>query len=416
MDIYIVGVGMTPFGRFPEWGVKDLAQRAVTDALTDAGCGKSAVDAAFFANTVMGYLENQIFIPGPIALRAMGFEEIPILTVENACASGSTALWEAINFVRSGSGDVALAVGAEKMNVGDKQRQLAIFDSGWEIETADENYAELIAYGAGVDVPPGSESPDARSRFMDVYAAYARRHMREYGVTQRQIAAVSAKNHAHSVHNPRAFFHKEFSIDDVLAAKPVVYPLTVPMCAPVTDGGAAAIVCSEEAMARYGFDRSRAVKVEACVLVSAVPRQAEEVENQPTYLAARRAYDQAGIGPEDIDVAEVHDAAAIGEIREIENLGLCGFGEAAALSERGDTSIGGRIPVNPSGGLESKGHPIAATGLGQIFELTAQLRGECDDRQVDNARYAIQENGGGSIGLDAAVTVVSILSRTGSGR
>ncbi|MWA03274.1 thiolase family protein [Actinomadura sp. LD22] len=402
---------MTPFGRLPEMGVKDLTRQAVNDALGDAGCGKPAVQAAFFANTVMNYLENQVFIPGPIALRAMGFEEIPILTIENACASGSTALWDAVNYVRSGAGDVALAVGAEKMNVGDKQRRLAVFDSGWEVATADENYANLMAYGAGVDIPPDTESPDPRSRFMDVYAAYARHHMREYGMTQRQIAAVSAKNHRHSVHNPRAFYRKPFTAEEVLAAKPVVYPLTVPMCAPVTDGGAAAIVCTEEALSRHGFDRSRAVKVEACVLVSGVDRKPGEVEKQPTCLAARRAYEQAGIGPEEIDVAEVHDAAAIGEIREIENLGLCEFGAGAELSERGETAIGGRIPINPSGGLESKGHPIAATGLGQVFELVSQLRGECEGRQVENARFAIQENGGGSIGLDAAVTVVTILSR-----
>lgn len=411
MDVYVVGVGMTPFGKLTDVGVKDIARRAVDDALADAGCDKSAVQAAFFANTVMGYLEDQIFVPGPIALRSMGFESIPVLTVENACASGSTALWEAVNFVRAGAGDVALAVGAEKMNVGDKQHQLSVFDSGWELTTADESYARLSAYGEGVDVPPGSESPGPRSRFMDVYAFWARHHMREYDITQEQIAAVSAKNHRHSVDNPRAYFRKPFTTQDVLAAKPVVYPLTVPMCAPVTDGGAAAIVCTKEALTRYGFDRERAVKIDACVLVSGVERKPEEVEKQPTYLAARRAYELAGIGPEDIDVAEVHDAAAIGEIREVENLQLCGFGEGAALAARGETTIGGRIPVNPSGGLESKGHPIAATGLGQIFELVSQLRGECGPRQVANARHAIQENGGGLIGLDGAVTVVSILSR-----
>jgi acetyl-CoA acetyltransferase len=411
MDVYIAGAGMTPFGKFPELSVKDLARRAVQDALDDAGCGQAAIQAAFFASTVMGYLEDQVFIPGPIALRSMGFAGIPILTVENACASGSTALWEAINFVRSGAGDVALAVGAEKMNVGDRHKQLSVFDSGWELATADENHANLLAYGAGVDVPPGTESPDARSRFMDVYAAYARHHMREYGVTQRQIAAVSAKNHRHSVANPRAFYRKPFTVDDVLAAKPIVYPLTVPMCAPVTDGGAAAIVCTQDALSRYGLDRARAVKIGACVLVTGVDRDPDDAQKQPAVLAARLAYELAGVGPADIDVAEVHDATAIGEIREIENLGLCGFGDGAKLAERGETALGGRIPVNPSGGLESKGHPIAATGLGQVFELVTQLRGESQERQVEKARHAIQENGGGLIGLDAAVTVVTILSR-----
>jgi acetyl-CoA acetyltransferase len=221
---------------------------------------------------------------------------------------------------------------------------------------------------------------------------------------------VSAKNHQHSVHNPRAFYRKPLTVDDVLAAKSVVYPLTVPMCAPVTDGGAAAVVCTADALARQGFERSRAVKIDACVLVSGMERKPRELEKQPSYLAARRAYERAGIGPQDIDVAEVHDAAAAGEVREVENVGLCGFGEGAELAERGATTIGGRIPVNPSGGLESKGHPIAATGLGQTFELVSQLRGECGERQVENARHAIQENGGGLIGLDTAVTVVTMLS------
>lgn len=410
-DVYIVGVGMTQFGRLLDQTVTDLASSAVNDALADAGCEKSTVEAMFFANSVMGFLEGQIFVPGPIAARKMGFEGIPVLTIENACASGSTALWDAVNFVRSGAGEVALAVGAEKMNVGDRGKQLSVFDSGWELATADENYEQFLELGAGVDVPDGSESPDGRSRFMDVYAAYARRHMREFGLTDRQLAATSAKNHRHSVHNPRAFFRKPFTTEDVLAAKPIVYPLTIPMCAPVTDGGAAAVICTEEALRRYGFDRSRAVKIEACVLVTGVERDVNDDSRQPTAIAARRAYQQSGIGPEDVDVVEVHDAAAIGEIREVENLGLCGLGEGGKLAEEGETTIGGRIPVNTSGGLESKGHPIAATGLGQVFELVEQLRGESGARQVEGARIALQENGGGVIGIDGAVTVVAVLSR-----
>jgi acetyl-CoA acetyltransferase len=275
------------------------------------------VKAAIFANTVMGYLEGQIFIPGPIVMRAMGFEGIPVLTVENACASGSTALWEAINFLRSGRGDVALAVGAEKMNVGARERQLGVFDAGWELATADESYARLMTYGAGIEIPPGTTTPDARSRFMDVYAAFARRHMRKYGMTQRQMAAVSAKNHMHSVRNPRAYFRKPFTPEQVLAAKPIIYPLTVPMCAPVTDGGAAALLCTGEAIDRYGFARPRAIRVAACELVSTWDRDTDDEEQQPTCVAARRAYEAAGIGPEDIDVAEIHDATAFGEVNQL---------------------------------------------------------------------------------------------------
>jgi acetyl-CoA acetyltransferase len=183
------------------------------------------------------------------------------------------------------------------------------------------------------------------------------------------------------------------------------------MCAPVTDGGAAALICTEEALSRYGFTRSRAIRIAACELVSTWDRDWDDEEQQPTCVAARRAYEAAGIGPEDIDVAEVHDATAFGEVNQVENLYLCEFGAGGEIAENGETTIGGRLPVNPSGGLESKGHPIATTGLGQIFELVDQLRGECGERQVEDARCAIQENGGGAIGVDPAVTVVSILTR-----
>jgi acetyl-CoA acetyltransferase len=186
--------------------------------------------------------------------------------------------------------------------------------------------------------------------------------MRKYGMTQRQMAAVSAKNHMHSVRNPRAYFRKPFTTDQVLAAKPIVYPLTVPMCAPVTDGGAAALLCTKEALGRYGLGRSRAIRVAACELVSSWDRDWGDDEQQPTCVAARRAYEAAGIGPEDIDVAEVHDATAFGEVNQVENLYLCEFGAGGEIAESGETTIGGRLPVNPSGGLESKGHPVAATG------------------------------------------------------
>lgn len=411
MNIYIVGVGMTRFGKLHEMSVKDLTRVAVEQALKDAGCRIQDIQAAFFAQTTQGVLEGQVFIPGPIALSAMGFSGIPMLTVENACASGSTAMWEAINYIRSGAGDVALAVGVEKMNVGDKKKTLSLFEGGWDVHEVDKNLERIKELGNGVEVPDGSTSKDPYSRFMDVYAAYCRYHMKTYGLTQRQLAAVCAKNHRHSVYNERAFFRKPFTIDEVLAAKPVVYPLTVPMCAPVTDGGAAAILCSEGALSKYGFDRRRAIKVYASILSSGRDAPYETGENSVVAIAARNAYESAGIGPEDISFAEVHDATSFGEIAATEALGLCPVGEGGLRAEKGETSIGGRIPVNPSGGLESKGHPIGATGLGQIFEMVSQLRGECGQRQVEGARIGIQENAGGLIGTEPATVVITILGK-----
>lgn len=411
MNIYIVGVGMTPFGKFYDMSVKDLTRVAVEAALKDAGCGKQDIQAAFFAQTTQGVLEGQVFIPGPIALNAMGFSGIPMLTVENACASGSTAMWEAINFIRSGAGDVALAAGAEKMNVEDKAKALSVFEGGWDIHTVDQNLERMKEIGAGVEVPEGSATKDPYSRFMDVYAAWCRYHMKTYGLTERQLAAVCAKNYQHSVQNERAFFREPFTVEKVLAAKPIVYPLTVPMCAPVTDGGAAAILCNESALSTYGFDRKRAIKVYASTLSSGRNAPYETNEKSVMAIAARKTYEAAGLGPEDMSVAEVHDATAFGEISGTEALGFCPIGEGGACAECGETTIGGRIPVNPSGGLESKGHPIGATGLGQIFEIVSQLRGECGPRQIDHPSFGIQENGGGLIGTEAGTLVITILGK-----
>ncbi|NNE40782.1 MAG: thiolase family protein [Marinicaulis sp.] len=409
-EIFVVGVGMTPFGKFPELSVKDLTRMAVTGALEDAGCDRTDLQAAYFAQTTQGYLEGQVFIPGPIALRAMGIHGIPMVTIENACASGSTAFWEAINFVRSGSGDLALAVGAEKMNVADKKKVLGVFDSGWDIYEEGESLRLLAARSEGLEIPENDQNDAPSSVFMDAYAYMSRVHMKKYGLTQRQLAAVSAKNHQHSVHNERAHFRMPFTVDEVLSARALAYPLTVPMCAPVTDGAAAAIICNSEALNRYGLDRSRAIKVLNCTLASGRDDLPEDGPNAIA-RAARNAYETAGVGPEEMSVAEVHDASAFGEIKQSENLELCPIGEGGVCAERGDTSLGSRIPINPSGGLESKGHPLGATGLGQIFELVGQLRGECGERQVENARFAIQENGGGMIKADEAVFVLSIFAK-----
>jgi len=409
-DVYLVGVGMTPFGKFLDRTVKDLTLEAVTGALTDAGVGKTDIEAAFFANTSQSPMEGQYMVAGEIALRDMGFSEIPISNVENACASASTALHLAYANIKAGLSDVALAVGAEKMTSRDKTRSMAIFDGAWDVHGVDELTRRLLELGEGMKAPPGREADaNMRSVFMDVYAALAKFHMKTFGTTERQLAAVAAKNHHHSTFNPLSQYRNDMSIDDVLKARMISWPLTLPMCAPISDGAAAAILVGEEALDR--FDRKRAVKICASVLGSGSDRKPEEVEKHICRRAALKAYDIAGVGPEDMSVAEVHDASAFAEIVQVENLGFCKFGDGGKLAERGETALGGRIPVNPSGGLESKGHPIGATGLGQIHELVLQLRGEAGQRQVENARFAIAENGGGFHGYEEAAACITILGR-----
>ena len=412
-NIYVVGVGMTRFGRLTELSVYDMVQDAVTQALSDAGCDKSDIGAAYYSTATNGSLQGQFCIPGPIALRRCGIEGIPMYSVENACASGTSAFNLAVQALKAGVTDIALAVGAEKMNIADKAKMFAVFDAGWDITTVAENTANLLKLGEGIEPPPGTMSERPYSVFMDIYAAMSRHHMLHYGTTQRQLAAVAAKNHQHSVHNPRAQFQTAMTIEDVLAAAPITYPLTMPMCSPISDGGAAVIVCNEDGLKRLSADaRGRAVRVRASVIRGGSAHSPEQPELGLTHLASNAAYEMAGLSPADVDLAEVHDATAMGEILNAEALSLVPFGDAGPAAERGDFTIGGRIPINPSGGLESKGHPLGATGLGQLHELVTQLRGEAGPRQVENARVAIQENGGGLIGIEEAIVAVTILSKS----
>lgn len=408
--VYVVGVGMTPSGKFLDRSIKQLTADAVNTALADAGLQQRDIDSAFFSNASQGALEGQTMVRGQIALRAMGFEAIPVFNIENACASASSAFNLAVQFVRSGEGAMALAVGAEKMFCTDKAKMFGVFDGAWDVSTVEDNQRKLLRLGHGITPPEGTTSKSPYSLFMDVYAAFGRFHMREFGSTQRQFAAVSAKNHQHSVHNPLAQYRNAYTVDEVLAAPPITYPLTLPMCAPISDGAAAAIVCSEAGLARLA-DRGRAIRVLACVVATGTTRQPEDVGQHLTAKAARLAYERAGVGPQDISLAEVHDATAIGEVIQSENLGFCDFGAGGQLAESGATTIGGRIPINTSGGLESKGHPIGATGLGQLHELVTQLRGEAGPRQVQGARLAMAENGGGIYGLEEAVCAITILGR-----
>jgi acetyl-CoA acetyltransferase len=410
-DIYIAGIAMTVFGRHLERTLDDLAKEALDGALQDAGCQASDIGTAFYAGSTNGYLQGQILVPGQVVFGKIGIEGVPTFNVENACASGSSAFYLAVQSLRAGTTDVALALGAEKMNIPDKAKMFSVFEAGWDVTRAKENLDAMLALGAGVEIPPGSESDKPYSEVMKVYASLCRYYMKTYGITQRQIAAVCAKNHNHSVHNPFSQIRKPYTIDEVLAAPPITYPLTLPMCAAVSDGAAAAVICTEEGLKRIGADRKRCIKVAASVMRSFTHRRIEETDLAAGRLAAQQAYEAAGLGPDEMDLAEVHDASAMGEILQVENLLFVPPGEGGPAAERGEFTHGGRIPVNVSGGLESKGHPLSATGIGQLYELVTQLRGEAGARQVQGARHAIQENGGGLQGVEEAVVAIHILSK-----
>ncbi len=410
-NVFVAGVSMTPFGKQLDRSIKQMAADALAGVLADAGAETSDIQAVFYGNCVQGHMEGQDMVRGEIALRDAGIQRVPVVNVENACATGSTAFHLAANYVRAGAADIVLAIGAEKMFSPDKARMFSAFDGAWDVHQVETSRDTLIRMGDGVPVPPGTTSTKPYSVFMDVYAGFCRLHMKTFGTTQRQLAAVAAKNHAHSVHNPLAQYRMPFSIDEVMGAPPIIYPLTLPMCSPVSDGAAAAIVCNAAGLAKLKGRSSRAIRVLASVLQTGSDRAPEDYANHATAHAARRAWAEAGIGPQDVSLAEVHDATAMGEIIELEALGLTPLGDAGPAAERGELSLGGRLPVNVSGGLECKGHPIGATGLGQVFELVMQLRGEAGVRQVAGAKVGLSQNGGGIIGVEEAVVAVTVLGR-----
>lgn len=414
-EVYVIGIGMTRFGRYPDLSVKAMTAQAVSAALADASLADTDVDAAFFGNVCQSPLEGQYAVAGQLALRSMGFERTPIVNCENACASASTALTLAAASVRSGSGDIALAVGVDKMSHPDKARSFQVFEGAWDVTEAEETAARLRALTADVNWPEEDDpDPSRRSLFMDVYASLAKYHMSRYGTTVRQLAAIASKNHGHSTLNPLSQYRHAITIDEVLAARRIVWPLTLPMCAPISDGAAAAIVCNREGLKRLGEQARRAVPLHASIISGGQSRLPTELDRQIGRVAALRAYNIAGVGPEDMSVAEVHDASAYAEIQQTENLGLCEYGAGGFIAERGETTLGGRVPVNTSGGLESKGHPIGATGLGQIHELVTQMRGEAGARQVPAAKFGIAENGGGFYKYEEAVACINIVGKAGT--
>lgn len=409
-DTYVLGVGMTRFGKHLERSMKSLAGEAVREALADAGVSRDAVEAAFVGNAVQGIMSGQECVRAQVVLREMGIGGVPVVNVENACASASTALHLAWQAVAGGIHDCVLAVGMEKLYHPDKARTFAALAGAVDVELLADLRAAL---GNGGGRPAGGNGGGgSRSLFMDVYAAAARQHMARFGTRKEHFAAIAAKNSFHGSLNPRAQYQEARTVEEVLAAPVVAEPLTRLMCSPVGDGAAAAIVVSGdwlETLRRHGAVVPLPVRIAASVLASGFDRCRDDEPDVVT-VAARRAYERAGIGPEDVDLAEVHDATAPAELMITEELGFCALGEGSRLVDSGETRLGGARPVNTSGGLIAKGHPVGATGLAQIVECVDQLRGRAGRRQVPEARVALAENAGGAVRGEPAAVAIHILT------
>ncbi len=406
MNAWVAGVGMTPFGKYLDKGLKAIGADAITDAIRDAGVERKDIQAAWVGNAAAGLVTGQECIRGQVVLRHTGIGQIPIVNVENACASASTAFNQACAMVTAGLYDIVLAVGVEKLYDLDKRKSFSAFSGAVDVEAMAEIMSGLKknAESSGAKKAAGGAGEN-RSMFMDIYASAARAHMAAYGTTVEQFAGVSAKNSFHGSMNERAQFRESLTIEEVLAAPMIAEPLTRPMCSPIGDGGAAVVIVSEKKKRELGL--TRAVRVRASALHSGWDREAGEPG--VAEYASEIAYEETGVGPEDLDVIELHDASAPAEIMAYESLQLCGKGEGGELISQGVTRLGGRLPVNTSGGLLRKGHPVGATGIAQIVELTEQLQGRSGKRQVENARLALAHNGGGSLGTDAAALCITIL-------
>ncbi len=406
MNAVVAGVGMTTFGKHFDMGLKALGAEAVRAALGDAGIDAKDLEAAWVGNAAAGLITGQESIRGQVILRSIDIGKIPVVNVENACASASTAFQQATAMVSAGLYDVVLALGVEKLYHADKKRSFAAFTGAVDVEALQGILQSLQKGAADTGAKSASSGAgESRSMFMDIYAATARNHMKRYGTTVRQFAGVSAKNSEHGSQNARAQFRDVLSVDDVLAAPMIAEPLTRPMCSPIGDGAAAVVIMSERKAREFGIRNP--IRVASSVLRSGWDHGVDDPGT--VELTSRDAYEDAGIGPNELSVIECHDASAPAEVLAYESLGLCGKGEGGRLIDEGATRLGGRIPVNTSGGLLRKGHPVGATGLAQIVELTEQLQGRSGARQVAGARVALAHNGGGNIGTDAAAMCVTIL-------
>lgn len=378
--VYVIGQGLTKFCPQFDRSIVNLGREAAAAALTDAGISPAQVETGYFANVFGGALFGDIAI-GQDVFAAIGIHSIPVVNVDNACTSGSTAIHLAFSAIEAGQCDLALVVGAEKMCV-----------PAMGLVGSEQTDLDSLL---GMAAPVG-------------FAMRAHRHMLEFGTSPAQLAAVTVKSRKHGGLNPYAQFGEPVTLEDVLADQMIADPLTRSQCCPVADGAAAVVLASD----RIAASSKRAVRINTSLLASgSYPAVPDFAHWETDYRCARRAYEQAGIGPEELDVVECHDAFTIGEILHYEALGLCPEGEGGAFAESGATTLGGSIPVNPSGGLLSRGHPPAATGIAQICELVTQLRHEAGRRQVEDCKTALAHCMGGDKRGDTKSCTIAILTR-----
>ena len=376
-EVSVIGVGMTPFAKYRDKSLAEIGWPAVKAAIEDAGVEKKDIEAAYCGSALGGMMSGQR------VLKHLGITGLPITNVENACSSSSSAFRQAYIAVAAGVYDVVLVLGVEK----------------------------LTKFGGGT-LPLEKEDFEVTHGLVmpALYGMRARRYMHDYGLTDEQLAGVAVKAHRHGARNPEAQFRNEVTVEEVMDARKIAEPFTLLHCCPSGDGASAVIITSAEKARQYTTNPVRV----ACSEVNSGKYMTgfrDMTTPEITVRGAKQAYEEAGIGPDDVDVAEVHDAFTIAELLYYEALGFCDKGDAARLLEDGETSIGGRIPVNPSGGLLSKGHPIGATGTAQIAEVVRQLRGQCGDRQVDGAKVALTHcTGGGISGFDHGACSIHMFS------
>ena len=359
-DVYVLGVDMIRFGRFPDKTVPQLGAQAALMALDDAGVSLPDMQALYCGN--LGQASGMV---GQRILQEIGQTGIPVVNTANACATGATAFREGWMSIKAGVYDIVLTVGVEQMGKG-------------------------LLGGGGGGTGISKEGLLGSGTMPSVFAEAGMEHARQYGTTFEQFAKVSVKNHHHSTLNPKAMYQIETPLEEVMNSEMISYPNTKLMCSVNVDGAAAAVLVSEKKAHELGLDR--AVKIRASVLTSDPYQERDLVMpdvNTLTRRAASQAYEMAGVGPDEIDLVELHDCFATAEILHYENLGLCGDGEAGRMIDDGDVALGGKIPVNVSGGLLSKGHPLGATGIANIYEVCTHLRDEADKRQVEGARLGL---------------------------
>jgi acetyl-CoA acetyltransferase len=414
-DVYVIGVSCTPFGKQADKTFKDLTREAFMGLLADTGADVAQqIEQAWFGNCGMGTfgqrnIRGQVCFT-PLVREGIFPERVPLINVEGGCATASMAFHGAYKDILSGECDLSLAMGVEKTFFpGDPERTMEIFQGGIDQLDPQEWHAYYLKAGEQSGKPFVTNSGGG-TLFMDTYAMQAAYHMKTFGTTREQIAYASSKNHAMGALNPNAQYRFTITPEEVLNDREISWPLTRAMCSPVGDGAAAALLCSERFLRTLPKRvQERAIAVGASVLTGGKYR--DLAEPGLSHVAAKKAYAKAGLKPSDIDIAEVHDATSFCEIYQAEMLGFCEVGQGGAYVASGATSLGGDLPINLSGGLVSKGHPVGATGLSMIYELVTQLRGEAGSRQSEGATIALAENGGGVIGFDEAACSITILQR-----